>query len=195
MTINVPIPITTGLQATASSPNGTWIVSVSWPAMPGATQYSVQRRSGSDGWQTVGTTTATSFTDTAVVASYTYAYQVTSNNGAKSDIDVATTVSFTQAVAGQRITAAPLNSMLDAVNRVRGAVGWPAVTWSNILAENEPLPAPGALITARQIIACRARMNEALQALGVVVHDYTDPDLFHLKIRPLYINEVEMRAQ
>jgi len=34
-----------------------------------------------------------------------------------------------------------------------------------------------------------------LQALGVSVGDYTDPDLFHLTIRASYINEVEARAR
>ena len=137
----------------------------------------------------------TTFTDTTVVASRTYVYHVTADNGGKTNYDVATTMSFTSATAGQVITATPMNSMLDAVNKVREAAGWAPVTWSNILAANDPLPAAGQPITARQLMACRARMNEALQALGVSVVDYTDSDLAYLTIRASYINEVEARAQ
>ena len=193
--VSVPLPITAGLHATASlSPLS---VSVDWPQISGATQYTVERRSLGAAWETAGTTNATTFhfIDTNVVTSRTYVYRVTTDNGGKTNSDVATTLQFTQAVAGQVITAAPMNSMLDAVNKVREAAGWTSVTWSNILAATDPLPAPGAYITARQLMACRARMNEALQALGVVVGQYTDPDLYHLTIKASYINEVEAQAQ
>jgi YD repeat-containing protein len=196
VTVNVPLPITTGLQATASQqPSGPWIVYVTWPVLTGANSYTILRRTAGGDWQTVGTSNGTSYTDASVVASQSYLYTVRADNGRTTDADIATTVAFTAAVPLQPITPAPLNSMLDAVNRVRGFLGWPAVTWSNILAASDPLPAPGALITSRQIIACRARMNEALQALGIVVRDYTNPDLIHLTIKAVYINEVEQRAQ
>lgn len=195
VTVNVPLPITNGLQATASlSP---LYVQVTWPAIAGATQYTVERRSLGGAWETAGTTNAPTvlFVDGNVAASRTYVYRVTADNGGKTNYDLATTMSFTQANAGGPISATPMNSMLDAVNKVREAAGWTAVTWSTILAGNDPLPVPGQLVTARQLIACRARMNEALQALGVSVGDYTDPDLFHLTIRASYINEVEARAR
>ena len=44
-------------------------------------------------------------------------------------------------------------------------------------------------------MSCRARMNEALQALGVAVRDYTDPDLLHVALKALNVNEVQQRAQ
>jgi len=114
----------------------------------------VERRSGSS-WQAIAPTSATSFIDTTVAPSQTYAYHVTSNNGGSTDYDVATTMSFQAAVAGQLVSTAAFNDMLTAVNNVRGAAGWPALSWSNVLAENDPLPSPGAFITARQIVACR----------------------------------------
>ena len=195
VTVNVPVPITNGLQATAAlSPLS---VTVNWPPIIGATQYTVERRSLGGAWETAGTTNAPTvlFIDGNVVASRTYIYRVIANNGGKTNYDVATTMSFTQANAGDPITPTPMNSMLDAVNKVREAAGWTAVTWSTILAGNDPLPLPGQVVTARQLIACRARMNEALQALGVSAGDYTDPDLFHLTIKASYINEVEVRAR
>jgi hypothetical protein len=193
VTINVPLPITTGLQATWSSSLGQ--VSLTWPAMAGNPQYTVERRSLGGGWEFVNTTAGTTYPDTTVAALRTYVYRVTASNGGRTDYDVATTMTFVQAVPRQLVTATPMNSMLDAVNKVRAAAGWPAVTWSNILAANDPVPEPGQLITARQVMACRARMNEALQALGVRVGDYTDPDLVRLSIKADYINEVERRAQ
>jgi hypothetical protein len=191
VTINVPLPITSGLHATATGSNQ---VSVTWPAISGAAQYTVLRRSGST-WDAVGTTTAANFNDGTVAASRTYAYHVTSNNGGSTDYDVATTMSFTPAVSGQMITATPVNDMLNAVNKVRGAAGWPALAWSNVLAATDPLPAPGSLVLARHVMSCRARMNEALQALGVRILPYANADLAGDTILAADINEVQQRAQ
>ena len=99
------------------------------------------------------------------------------------------------AVPGQLVGVTPFNEMLRAANLVRAAAGWPALGWSNILSSSDPLPAPGSTITARQVMACRARINEALQALGVVVGGYTNSDLLHLPITAASINEVQQRAQ
>jgi hypothetical protein len=193
VTIEVPLPLTNGLQATWSSSTGQ--ISVSWPPISGATSYTVERRALGGAWEMLTTNYASnSFTDAGVVAARTYVYRVTSNNQGRTNYDVATTMTFTAAVAGQVVTPVAFDSMLAAVNKVREAAGWPAVTWSNILAANDPLPAPGQLITARQIMSCRARMNEALQALGIAVANYSNPDLVNLPIRAVNVNEVQQRA-
>ena len=194
VTVTVPLPITTGLSATWSAQTGA--IALVWPAIDGATQYVIERRYGGGAWAQVGTSTTNSFTDSSVASSTTYVYRVTSpNNGGRTDYDVATTMSFTAAVAGTKITMAATGSMLDAVNKVRAAAGWPAVTWTNILSANDPFPFAGGIISSRHILACRVRMNEALQALGVAVRPYTDPDPRNLTIKASYINEVEQRAQ
>jgi len=190
VTISVPLPITTGLVATATSQNQ---VSLTWPAISGATVYTVERRSGST-WDFIATAAVPNFVDNTVAPSQTYAYHVRSNNGGSTDYKVATTMSFVAAVSGQQVTTMPINDMLTAVNKVRAAAGWPGLTWSNILASSDPLPQPNALITARHIMSCRSRMNEALQALGVIVQEYSDPDLFHVAIKDVNINEVQQRA-
>jgi YD repeat-containing protein len=190
VTITVPLPITSGLEAHAVS--GTQI-SVSWPAVAGATQYTVQRRSGAT-WETVGTTNSPGFNDT-VASSRTYAYHVTTDNGGSTNYDVATTMSFTPASIGQTITPVAVNDMLNAVNKVREAAGWPALTWSNVLAATDPVPAPGSLIFARHVMSCRARMNEALQALGVQIQNYPNPDLTGGFVHAADINEVQQRTQ
>jgi YD repeat-containing protein len=193
VTITIPLPVTTGLTATWVSISG--YISVTWPTISGATQYTVERRSGGD-WQFLANTgTATFYHDTAIAAGVTYAYRVTSDNGGRTDYDVATTSVFVLAVHDQPVSAAVFNDMLRATNLVRAAVGWPPLQWSNILSASDPLPAPDNAITSRQVLSCRARMNEALQALGVTVHDYAYPDLFNVAISSTSINEVIQRAQ
>jgi len=191
VTIQVPLPITNGLQATAIT---TTQVGISWPPIAGATQYTLERRSLGV-WTTVTTTGATSYSDSGLGPARTYVYRVTSNNGGKTDYDVATTMTFVAAIPGQVATSSPFDAMLTAVNKVREAVGWPALNWSNILATADPVPSPGQFIVPRQILSCRARMNEALQALGVRVRDYTNPDLYHVAISAQAVNEVQQRAQ
>jgi YD repeat-containing protein len=196
VTITIPLTITsTGLVATATSPAS---VTVTWPAVSGATLYHIGRRSGS-GWEEVGTTSQASFIDTTVAPSRTYAYRVyaqgNGNTSPFSNSDVATTRSFSAPVSGQIVTTTPSTDMLDAVNSVRAALGWPALTWANILAASDPVPASGSSVTARQILSCRARMNEALQALGAPVQGYTDGDVTLQAIKALHIREVQERAQ
>src|SRR5438445_13347096 len=77
VTISVPLPTTLGLIATAVSQNQ---ISVTWPAIGGAAQYFVERRSGSI-WELVATTTTPAFTDMNIAPSRTYAYHVRSSNG------------------------------------------------------------------------------------------------------------------
>ena len=92
------------------------------------------------------------------------------------------------------VLAASFNSMLAAVNSVRGAVGWPAVSWSNILSSRDPLPQPSSIIMGTHVSTCRARMNEALQALGAGVALYSGGDLKGQVIQGLHINEIIGRA-
>jgi hypothetical protein len=196
VSVQVPLPSATGLIALKNEQ--TQIV-VSWPAVAGATKYILQRRSGGS-WSDYATLTAQlSFTDSSVTAGKSYAYRMytlDSNNQSRSpysNADVATIMTFTN--PGGVVQAAYLNEVLQAVNAVRAAAGWAAVTWADILAPDQPTPAPSALITGAHILAPRARMNEALQALGVPVSGYTDPDLRLRKVQAFHIAEIEGRAQ
>jgi hypothetical protein len=193
VTISVPLPITNGLYASWDRTNG--YISVMWPPISGATQYLVERRHNGGNWEAVGTPAGSPYHDTGIVAGTTYVYRVTSDNGGHTNYDVATTATFTAAIPGQTVGVAPFNDMLRAANLVRTAAGWPALDWSNILSSSDPLPSPGSAITARQVLACRARINEALQAVGVVAGDYTSSDLLNVTISAAAINEVQQRAQ
>jgi len=185
----------TALQATTVTSTQ---ISVQWPAVSGATTYTVERRSGAD-WAVLGTTSSTTYVDSTVTPSKTYAYRVSASGGGRqsgySNSDVATTRTFTQAVQYSSVTASVINQMLDAVNSVRAAAGWPAVTWNNILAASDPVPNPGNFVMKRHVTSTRSRMNEALQSLGVPVPGYPDPDLASVPIRAEHINSLLARAQ
>lgn len=193
VTIKVPLPMTT----TAFS--ATWIPStgirLTWPASSGATGYAIERRAGT-AWEPLTTLTGTQFDDTNIQTNKTYAYRViaTGSNGSQSgysNSDVATTYSYAPPVAGTSITASSFSSTLDAVNKIRVAAGLPTVTWANILSPTDPLPNPGVIVTARHILACRARMTEALQALGAAPKAYTDPDPALRTIKALHVAEIQ----
>lgn len=192
VTIVVPLSMsTTGLSATA---NGTYTeVNLTWPAVTSATSYAVERRSGG-GWEVIGSPTGTSFADSQVIGAKTYAYRVkaagTGGSSNYSNVDVATTMAFPPPIAGQAITATTSDQMLTAVNKIREAAGWAAVTWLTILSPSDPVVAVSNRITARQLLACRARMNEALQAIGASAVSYADPDAMQSGIKALHIQEV-----
>lgn len=176
VTLEVPLPGPATLTATASFANNTWAVGITWAAIPGATsdtEYTVERRSGTT-WAPVATVTNTTSTvDTTVSPDNTYAYRVTAGD-LYSPSDLATTRFFQAPAEGDSIQAIFASEVLAAVNKVRAAVGWPAVTWSNILSATDPLPAPGATVSVRHILSCRARLDEARQALGARAGVYGD---------------------
>jgi hypothetical protein len=202
--ITIPLPMTTtGLNAVRDPLINNKVV-VSWPASAGAAKYQVQRRSKADGdWVDLpnGLVTGTSFTDLNLALDRTYAYRVyamDSVNGsisAVSNSDAVTLHSFVAVVTGQPITPEVVNDILFGVNAVREAAGWAPVTWSNIVASNEGIPAPGATIRAAHLMTCRARLNEALQALGVPVTGYTDPNLYHARTFTVHFTELQDRMK
>lgn len=197
VTINLPLTnTTTGLVATA---NGTSSVSVTWPAVSGATGYVLERKAGG-AWVQVQLST-NSYTDNSVAADMTYAYRVKvtgsgNTTSAYSNTDVATTTTFALVPSLSTITAASVSGMLTAVNSVRLAAGWGPITWANILPPGDAPPAPGVPIRARHVLACRIRMNEALQALGVPAQgNVSISDLLGQLPKIADINEVYQRAQ
>jgi hypothetical protein len=194
--ITVPLQMsTTGLVAAASG-DRTKIV-VSWPAVSGATQYTVKRR-GSDGSSALFQRTVTTLDDTTANSTAVYAYEVMVTGGGTSNlsnVDLATRGTFIGAVANAAISPTPFDEMLRAINAVRAIAKWPSVTWQSVLAPSDPLVASGKGVAARQLLAGRARMNEALQAIGAPAPAYTDGDTSNLAVKALHVNEVQQRVQ
>ena len=129
-----------------------------------------------------------------MTAGFTYAYRLRSADYAFSNADVATTLPIAQVSPTAKVTAATFSDLLTAVNSVRQTLGWPAVSWANILSAKDPLPAIGVKVLAVHIAAARARMNEALQALGVPVAPYATGQLQGVVIRAVHLNEITDRV-
>lgn len=191
-----PVITTVGLVATAT---GTTQIKIDWPASFNVSSYVLERRSGDRWIEIARDITTPPYFDNTVTANQSYAYRAyavrSSARSAYSNSDVATTRTFTPAHAAASLSAGPFNEMLAAVNSVRAAVGWGAVSWNNILAATDPIPQPQAPALERHVSAARWRMNEALSALGVPLSEYMDPVLNGKKIKALHVNEVQLRAQ
>lgn len=197
VTVTVPSPMTAVLTAErTSTPNQ---LEVTWTGPTSGVSYVLQRRSGAEGWADLVQLSAAAlseqtFYDNTVVAEKTYAYRLKDGNDAFSNADVATTRVFALAAPGAPVTASSFATVLSAVNSVRAAAGWPAVTWANILSAKDPLPVPGAVILSVHLTSTRARMNEALQALGVATGAYTPGQVKGLRIEAAYLNAIVSRA-
>lgn len=189
------IPMT--LDAHKAAPNQ---ISLSWTAVPSATGYEVSRLGSSGGWTSIANGNFTQYTDTNLPANAVYAYRVVAHDSynsplAQTPADLASTYTFMQIGTGVGISAAPLNELLGAVNGVRALQGWAAVTWNNILSGSDPLPDPGQMIVSRHVLALRARLNEAMQSIGVPANGYTDSDVQGLTIRAVHLTELQDRLR
>lgn len=167
-------------------------VEITWPAVSGIGTFVVERRSGAE-WQFLATTSGTIYTDT-VPKGKAYAYRVAAGSR-YSNADVVSDAVFIAANAGQTITTGPFGEMLRAVNLVRAAAGWPGLSWSTILSPSSPAPGGGRVVTREHLTACRNRMSEALQALGVRIVPYTDPDLTGQPVKAVHVNQIQERAR
>ena len=56
------------------------------------------------------------------------------------------------------------------------------------------MPAPGAVILSVHIASARARMNEALQALGAATGPYTPGQVKGVRIEAAHLNAIVSRA-
>ena len=92
--------------------------------------------------------------------------------------------------------AAHFDELLAAVNCVRAANGSAALTWSNLFSAGTE-PAVGHAILAAHITTLRARMDEALTALGLPTTAYaTDPTINNtVLIKRAHITELRDRTQ
>jgi len=100
-------------------------ITISWTASAGATSYKVQRSpDGSSGWAQVGTSSATSFTDSGLTPSTTYFYRVIAGNsiGDSAPSTVASATTGTAVAYSQ----SPQGNWTDAY----GADGYALLNWN-----------------------------------------------------------------
>jgi titin len=119
-----PVPAApTGL--TASALNASQI-RLGWTASSGATSYKVQRSpDGSTGWTQVGTSAATSFTDSALIPSTTYFYRVLASNGPGTSDP--SSVAFATTLAGIAYSQSPQGNWVGTY----GVDGYALLNWNN----------------------------------------------------------------
>jgi hypothetical protein len=175
-------------------------INITWNSVADASSYSLERRSGTQWVSVCCDSVVTQYQDNGVPADIAYAYRITAKNSGNQVVgqslaDVVTTLTFVPVSVGGLVSSAPLDKLLEAVNAVRSLSGWNAVTWSNILGPNEPLPNPGMIATSRHLLAIRVRLNEAMQSVGVPMTAFTNADLQGLPIRAFHINEIQDRLK
>jgi YD repeat-containing protein len=199
VTVQVPLPVTaTGLTAQKMSGSA---IRVTWPASANAYKYVLERRSGTAGWEYLGETQTLQYDDGNLTVNTAYAYRMYALDSAGrsrsrySNADVAFTGTFAFVQASSLVAATHMDEALRAVNAVRAAAGWPALSWSEIVSTAHALPVPQQMIRAAHFYTCRARMSEALQALGAVTPAYVDPDLTGKSMKKEHVNDILGAAQ
>jgi hypothetical protein len=167
----VAITPPSGVIATAQTATS---VSVAWNAVAGASSYRVYRSSNGLNFAQVGSTSSTSFPD-SVSAATAHLYKVravdgSSNESGDSNIDLATSVIFTDALnAGATgVRALHLSEIGTAVSAVKVLAGQGAFTFTQS-------PLAGSAIRSSQITEPRAALNTARMALGLAAISFTDP--------------------
>jgi hypothetical protein len=205
--VGIGLPAPTGV--TASKLGNT--IRVTWSAVPTATDYVIQKYVPGQGWSVsiADPDHVSPYDDVQVQAGTTYAYRVIakvvpsggspldSNHPASptSAADMATMLSFSPVVTGGKVSFNHFNEILVAVNAARVTAGWSPLTWSTILSPQDPLANVGGPVMGRHLAALRMRMNEAVQALGVTVGTYTDPDPQVAQIKAIHLTELQARTQ
>jgi galactose oxidase-like protein/glyoxal oxidase-like protein/fibronectin type III domain protein len=185
------------LVATASSTSS---VSLSWSAGSGSIDhYEIQRSASVNGpFTTLPSTTSTSFTDSSLSSTTTYIYRVRAvdaqgNYSSFSNIDIATTIIFTDdplTVGVTIIQAQHVNELRQAVNAVRAAAGLSAATWTDSSLS-------GVVVKAVHISELRSKVDEARTSLGLSTSSYTDPSLTPTStvVKAVHVHELRDRVK
>jgi YD repeat-containing protein len=97
---------------------------------------------------------------------------------------------------GEPITLASFNNVVTIISAIRAIAGLNAVTWNSLLPTGVPVPVQGGLIRHEHIAALRKGMDEALAAIGVAPHPYSDQALLDgTLVRAFHLNELRSRVQ
>jgi hypothetical protein len=158
-----------------AKPLTTTQVSISWPAVTGASQYEIIRATGPTTPSSLVTLPGTSYTDNPVSPATVYIYRVRAFSadltpGAYSTPDIATTVIFTDdplVAQSTVVQGVHITELRNAVNLVRTASGLGATTFTD--------PSPGGVfIQALHITELRSALNSARITLGLPPATFTN---------------------
>jgi hypothetical protein len=204
--VTIPLPTPGSMTATL---NGTNAIKLQWLPSQGADHYRYQRFT-QNSWSQVVDAYPTDpqnpwVLDSNLSLNTTYVYRVwavdafNDSASAYTPNDLASTLTYLNIQSNAGIFFNDFDHVLSVVNTVRGASGQGPLTWSQALIDagypNTPLPAQNAPILARHLLALRAAMNAALQAVGVAQPSYTDNLSTPTPVRALHLRELQQRAQ
>jgi YD repeat-containing protein len=175
-------------------------VGLSWAAVAGASSYRAERRNAGV-WQVIGTPSTAFYTDAGCGAGNACIYRVravtsSGQQSAPGNAEIATLVAFTSVVEGQTVVSvAHFNQLLTAVNAIRAAAGWSAVSWSSLLATSVPPPEMYGPVYDDHIKALRTSMDEALLAHGIAIVGYADSLIQPTRIKAIHILQLQERTK
>jgi hypothetical protein len=162
-------------------PNST-TVTVSWNLFP-ATTYHVWRKDAVSDWAEIGTATNGIFPDNSVTAGKAYLYRVQAeigpNRSGFSNVDAATTFTFTDDLAGAAppfplpvvaIKAIHVNELRAAIEALRGVIGIAPGSYPDI-----PVIAGTTPVAVEAIRELRLSVNQARAWLSLPPALFTDP--------------------
>lgn len=187
-----------GLVATAISNTA---VSVTWTALSSPVHhYELDRRQSlSAPFIKIAdiASSTTSFTDQNLTGAVAYLYRVraidsSGNSSPPSNVDLATTMSFTDnplIAGGTIIKAQHINELRVAVNAVRATAGLPQAVWTD--------PSlPGVSVKAVHITELRQQLQQGLQTIGLPIPSYTDNTLSPgLIVKKAHVEEVRQAVR
>lgn len=194
--LNLSPPLSPPVNLTAPSVSNTQI-QLQWNAVTGANHYQIERRANiTQAYQTVGTSTSTSYQDTSVAANTAYLYRVravdaANNASGPSNTRLGVAVTFTDNPLADPqnpsntvpVKKEHITQLRTAVNAVRAAANLSAATWTYPDLNN-------ALIHAKDVEELRTKLNEALLVLGFTPPSYTDSTLSGMTFKRIYIQEL-----
>lgn len=167
-----PVSAPTGVIATATSASN---VNVAWNPSVGALSYNVYRSTNGIAYTVAGSTTAptTTFNDPGRTADTAYLYKVRAVNGGESgdsNIDLATTVIFTDdplVVGTTLVRTTHITQLRTAVNAVRTLASLGAGSYTD-----PTLTAQVTLVKAAHVNDLRAAIDEAREILALATISY-----------------------
>lgn len=172
------------LVATAT---GTTTASVSWTAVPGVTQYVLERKVDNVDFAPLATVSGTTRADSALTPNKSYLYRVRAASGditAFSNVDHATTASFvTQTLtAGPVIRASHFTELRTAINALRSSTSLPAFTWTDA-------SLTGVIIQAAHLTELRTALTQALSELSKTI-GFTDGSVAGVRVKAVHVQEL-----
>ncbi len=174
-------------------------ISLSWTAAgEGAAHYRVERSENISGpFVFVQNVTGTTFTDTTVTSLHAYLYRVIAVTAdacpsVPSNVALGTAISFEfSTLSGQRIKAQHLHDVRTAINAVRAVANLPSANWTRGTLTNLE-------IRAEDVLEMRTRLDEALNALEILIDPYQDPNLIAgangTPIKAIHIEQLQTRS-